>query len=112
MATTIHEPPKLERRPPMGVGNGGARGMVPAGGLPRTAQKYAPPPASTGIWVILAAIGMTFAAFTSALIVRKGGATDWRHFTLPAILYLNTLILLASSVTLEFARKRVARSEE
>lgn len=108
MATTIHEPPKLERRPPMSVGNGGVRGMVPAGGLPRTAQKYAPPPASTGIWVILAAIGMTFAAFTSALIVRKGGATDWRHFTLPAILYLNTLILLASSVTLEFARKRVA----
>ena len=108
MATTIHEPPRLERRPPTGVGIGDLRGMVPAGGLPRTAQKYAPPPASTGIWVILAAIGMTFAALTSALIVRKGGANDWRHFTLPSILYLNTLTLLASSVTLELARKRVA----
>jgi cytochrome c oxidase subunit III len=108
MASTIHELPKLERRPPTGIGDDGLRGMVPAGGLPRTAQKYAPPPASTGIWVILAAIGMTFAALTSALVVRKGGATDWRHFTLPSILYLNTLILLASSVTLEFARKRVA----
>jgi cytochrome c oxidase subunit III len=108
MASTIHEVPKLERRPPMGGGNGGFRDMVPAGGLPRTAQKYAPAPASTGIWVVLAAIGMTFAAFTSALVVRKGGATDWRHFTLPSILYLNTLVLIASSVTLEFARKRVA----
>ena len=108
MATTIHEPPRLERRPPTGVGNGSLRGLVPVGGLPRTAQKYAPPPASTGIWVILAAIGMTFAALTSALVVRKGGATDWRHFTLPSILYLNTLVLLASSVTLEFSRKRVA----
>jgi len=105
MASTIHERPKLERRP---SGNGGPRGMVPAGGLPRTLQKYAPPPASTGIWVILASIGMTFAALTSALVVRKGGAPDWHHFTLPSILYLNTLILLASSVTLEFARKRVA----
>lgn len=108
MASTIHELPKLERRLPTGSGNGGLRGMVPTNGLPRTAQRYAPPPASTGIWVILAAIGMTFAALTSALVVRKGGATDWRHFTLPSILYLNTLVLVASSITLEIARKRVA----
>jgi len=108
MATTVHEAPKLERRPTVSAGNGGFRDMVPAGGSPRTLQKYAPPPASTGIWVILAAIGMSFAALTSALIVRKGGATDWRHFTLPSILYLNTLVLLASSVALEVSRKRVA----
>lgn len=71
-------------------------------------QQYAPPPASTGIWVILAAIGMSFAALTSALVVRKGASNDWRHFTLPSVLYLNTLILVASSVSLEVARKRVA----
>jgi cytochrome c oxidase subunit 3 len=51
---------------------------------------------------------MTFAALTSALVVRKGGAVDWQHFTLPSILYLNTIVLLASSVTLEFGRRRVA----
>jgi cytochrome c oxidase subunit 3 len=71
-------------------------------------QEYAPPPASTGIWVILAAITMSFAALTSALVVRKGGAIDWRHFTLPSILYLNTVVLLGSSVTLEISRRRVA----
>jgi cytochrome c oxidase subunit 3 len=82
--------------------------MVPAGGLPRTMPQYAPAPASTGIWVILAAIGMTFAALTSALVVRKGSSNDWRHVTLPSILYLNTLILLASSISLEVARKKVS----
>jgi len=82
--------------------------MVPAGGLPRTTQRYAPPPASTGIWVVLAAIAMSFAALTSALVVRKGGATDWRHFTLPSVLYFNTLLLIASSVTLEVSRKRIS----
>ena len=56
---------------------------------------------------MLASITMTFAAFTSALIVRQGAALDWRHLTLPRILYFNTLLLLASSVTLEIARRRV-----
>jgi cytochrome c oxidase subunit 3 len=51
---------------------------------------------------------MSFAAFTSALVVRQGGSTDWRHFTLPSMLYLDTFALLASSVTLEIGRRRVA----
>ena len=51
---------------------------------------------------------MMFAAFSSALIVRKGSSLDWQTFTLPSILYFNTLILLASSVTLEVSRRRVA----
>ena len=65
-------------------------------------------PARTGVWVGLAAISMTFAAFTSALIVRQGSAVDWDHIALPRILYLNTAILLLSSLTLEIGRRRVA----
>jgi cytochrome c oxidase subunit III len=64
----------------------------------------------TGIWVIIAAIFMCFSALVSAMIVREGAAPDWRHFHLPWILYLNTLILLASSVTLEFSRRRIAHN--
>jgi cytochrome c oxidase subunit III len=45
-------------------------------------------------------------AFTSALFVREG-TTDWGHLVLPPILYLNTLLLLASSVTLEICRDRL-----
>jgi cytochrome c oxidase subunit III len=62
-------------------------------------------PAETGIWVAIAAISMTFASLISALIVRQGVALDWLHFQLPRILYLNTAILLASSVTLEISRR-------
>ena len=112
MATTVQPPTvkEMEKRSgsQSGPGNSGWRPLVPQGGDPRLLQEYAPPPASTGIWVGLAAISMTFAALTSALIVRKGGAVDWQHFTLPSILYLNTLVLLASSVTLELGRRRVA----
>jgi cytochrome c oxidase subunit 3 len=108
MATTVHEPPKIERIPSHDSGNGGWRNLVPAGGDLRRVKDPSPAPASTGIWVGLAGITMTFAAFTSALIVRQGGASDWQHFTLPPILYLNSLVIIASSVALEIARRQIA----
>jgi cytochrome c oxidase subunit III len=108
MATTVHEPPKVELRRPRNAGNGGWRNLVPADGEPCAVQDYSPPPASTGIWVVVYAISMTFAALTSALIVRKGSSLDWQSFTLPSILYLNTALILFSSATLEMARRRVA----
>ena len=112
MATTIHEPPQIDRRrlpeDTKHSGNGGRRNLVPADGDLRAVQDYSPPASSTGIWVVLFAITMMFAAFTSALVVRKGASLDWRHFSLPSILYFNTVLLLASSVTLEVARRRVA----
>ena len=112
MATTIHpptaQPTRATSRPNASSGNGGWRNLVPEGGDLRVAQEYAPPPASTGVWVFVAGVSMTFAALTSALVVRKGGAVEWRHFTLPYILYLNTVVLLASSLTLEISRRRVA----
>jgi len=111
MATTVHEPPQIDPRklPDAGhSGNGGWRNLAPADGDLRVVQDYSPPASSTGIWVVLFAITMMFAAFTSALVVRKGASLDWRHFTLPSILYFNTVLLLASSVTLEVSRRRVA----
>ncbi|SRR5258708_6249140 len=65
-------------------------------------------PARTGIWVGLAAISMTFAALTSALIVRRGSGNDWNPIALPPILYFNTVLLVFSSMTLELARRKVA----
>ena len=112
MATTVHDPPKIEeRRDQLPVisdsGNGGRGTLVPASGNFRAVKDYAPPPSSTGIWVVLASITMSFAAFTSALIVRQGSSLDWRHLSLPRILYFNTLLLLASSFTLEVGRRQV-----
>lgn len=109
MATTVHEPPRVDERrePSHGNFHGGGHNLVPANGNLRAVKDYSPPPASTGIWVVLASITMTFAAFTSALIVRQGSALDWRHLTLPNILYFNTLVLLSSSAALELARRRL-----
>jgi cytochrome c oxidase subunit III len=62
---------------------------------------------SSGIWVGVFAITMSFAAFTSALFVREG-TSDWSHIALPSVLYFNTLVLLVSSFTLELSRRSLA----
>lgn len=109
MATTTQHPPKVEeRRPSVKSGGGGPRNLVPVEGDLRRVKDHAPPPASTGMWVVLASITMSFAAFTSALIVRQGGANDWKHLVLPPILYFNTLVLIASSIALEVARRQLS----
>jgi len=113
MATTL-PPPKPEELEQPGrsgngsTGNGDWQNLVPAYGNFRTMEEYSPPPSSSAIWVGIAAICMSFAAFTSALIVRQGASNDWRHITLPSILFVSTMLLVASSVTLEVARRRVA----
>src|SRR6202163_2561015 len=111
MATKVHEPPHVDahRLPDYGhSGNGNGRNLVPADGDRRLALDYSPPPSSTAIWVVLFSVTMMFAAFTSALFVRKGSSLDWRTFTLPSIVYFNTLLLIASSVTLAISRRHVA----
>ncbi len=115
MATTVHEPPKVRtRKLPFGkagtgYGGRGWRDRPPCDGDSLALGDRSPSASKTGVWVGLAAITMSFAALTSALVVRQGSATDWLHVTFPAVLYLNTLVLLASSFTLEFARRRFAR---
>ncbi len=59
-----------------------------------------------GLAVGLAPVVMFFVAFTSAYIVRQGLGGDWRSTVLPPILWVNTVILLASSFTVEQARRR------
>jgi cytochrome c oxidase subunit 3 len=59
----------------------------------------------TGLYVLLAASTMVFAAFTSAMVVRRGLSDDWSSMHKPPILFVNTAILLCSSVALEIARR-------
>ena len=59
----------------------------------------------TGIIVLMCASTMTFIAFVSAMVVRRGLNTDWRHFQLPHILWWNTAILIVSSVVIDCARR-------
>ena len=59
----------------------------------------------TGMLVLMAGVTMLFAAFTSAYIVRKGISDDWLPTAIPGLVWLNTVVLLASSLTLERARR-------
>jgi len=76
--------------------------------------------ARLGLAVALTPIMMLFVAFTSAYIVRQGLPTfdpntntvvhDWIPVRLPTLLFLvNTCVLLLSSVTIERARRQLAR---
>lgn len=76
--------------------------------------------ARLGLAVALTPITMLFVAFTSAYIVRQGLPTfdphtntvvhDWIPVPLPTRLFLvNTCVLLLSSVTIEYARRQLAR---
>ncbi len=64
--------------------------------------------AQMGLWALLATITMLFAGFTSAYLVRRAGS-DWQPILSPSVLWLNTVLLLASSMTLEIAREAMNR---
>lgn len=64
--------------------------------------------AKLGLWMAMGSIAMLFAAFTSAYIVRSAGQ-DWVPLEIPSILWVNTVILLLSSVTMEISRRSFQR---
>jgi len=93
--TTVASPPPLPPPPP-------------GAAAPPLVAEVPLRPAETGVWIAIATISMTFAALTSAMVVRGSAAPDWRHFRLPPLLYVNTVVLLASSAVLEAGRRRRA----
>jgi cytochrome c oxidase subunit 3 len=76
--------------------------------------------ARLGLGVGVTGIVMIFVSLTSAYLVRQGLPTldprtdtlvhDWLPVHLPRLLLINTVVLLISSVTMELARRQVARA--
>jgi cytochrome c oxidase subunit 3 len=58
-----------------------------------------------GIWIALVPVLVLFLALASALVLRQDYRVGWRTVALPHILWLNTIILLASSLVLERGRR-------
>jgi cytochrome c oxidase subunit 3 len=58
-----------------------------------------------GLFVLLAGCVMVFGAFTGAFVFRRGLSGDWASMPKPPILFVNTAVLLASSLALEMARR-------
>jgi cytochrome c oxidase subunit 3 len=101
----------------IGKGNGGGGGNTPpaggnGGGDGVNGGRKGQPSASKyyiGIAIAIVAILMFFMALASAFLIRKGTG-GWVPVHIPGLLWLNTAVLLASSATLEMARKRLANS--
>jgi cytochrome c oxidase subunit 3 len=63
--------------------------------------------------IALAGILMFFAALVSAYTVRRGFPnSDWQALEVPRILWLNTLVLLASSFTLARSRRHLLSGDD
>ena len=65
-------------------------------------------PKKFGMWLFLASVLMLFAALTSAYIVRQAEG-NWLYFDLPQVFYSTTIVILLSSVTMQwgyFAAKK------
>jgi cytochrome c oxidase subunit III len=107
----------IGQKPPMppatGGGDDGRGGDIPDYGARLRRARL-------GLICAIATVGMVFISLTSAYIFRRGLPTfdgsvnsyvrDWGRVDLPwALLGVNTLILLASSVTMELARRKAAR---
>lgn len=58
-----------------------------------------------GMGLGLTSISMLFIALTSAYIVRHGLSSDWENVRMPPVVLVNTMVLLASSITLEKTRR-------
>ncbi len=65
-----------------------------------------------GMWVALASILMLFTALSSAYIVRAASANDWQPLRMPRVLLLSTAVIIVSSITLEFARRKLKSGEQ
>jgi cytochrome c oxidase subunit III len=115
--TATLDEPKVSRgdagKPPSWRDGGDDDGR-PHAGLPDYATRLRR--ARLALLVALIPILMLFVSFTSAYVVRQGLPTldpgtnqlvrDWIPVKLPALLLVNTLVLLVSSVGMEFARRQ------
>ena len=59
------------------------------------------------MWLTLAAVSMMFMGLTSAYVVSQGLGPAWQQIHLRPLVWLDTAILLLSSLAMEQARRRV-----
>ena len=110
MATmvTSTRPPVIKKGPGTGPGLPGPNGN----GSKRGGGSFRDPEAHAnryriGMWVGLASVTMMFTSLSSAYIVRAGSANDWVRLPMPPVLVASTILILASSVTIELARRKL-----
>ncbi len=68
-------------------------------------------PARVGLWVFMAVVTSLFGLFLSAYAMRMHHGVGWCHLTIPPILWINTLVLVAASVALQLSSRAVDRGQ-
>lgn len=106
MVATLTKP-KVSATKDGGTGSSGGSGGGPSGRGGGTDNHHT---AQIGLWLFLATVTMLFAGLTSALIIRRS-SPDWQPIYFPHLLWLNTGVILLSSLTLEIARASLSRSQ-
>jgi cytochrome c oxidase subunit III len=91
-----------------GPGGGDAAGVDGNGNWPSRGAAPTDPArtASMGMAFALAAIAMLFVAFTTTYLGHRGDG-EWKPVPLPWILWLDTGILIASSIAVEWGRRQL-----
>jgi cytochrome c oxidase subunit 3 len=80
-------------------------GLSPAGlDAPAVSQQ------KVGLWVFLAVVGGLFALFGSAFVMRNADA-DWQRLPMPPLIWVNTAVLVLSSVYLRAAVRAARRHD-
>lgn len=99
-----------------GTGGNGSRGgpQPPNGGggdgNRRALRDSTPQQYRIGMWLALSAILMMFAALSSAYVFRSTRMQQgWQAFSVPAMLWVSTALILSSSATFEVARRALRR---
>jgi cytochrome c oxidase subunit III len=88
--------------PPTGRNGGGDDGKRPGRDNSSPKRYY------TGMALGIVSILMLFMALAATFLVLRGGR-NWVPVHIPTLMWINTVVLLASSATLEFARHRLAQ---
>jgi cytochrome c oxidase subunit III len=79
--------------------------------MPNTEKtQYGVNPKKFVLWAFLITVTMLFAAFTSGLIVRRAQG-NWMFFNVPNIFNYNTIIILLSSVSMQWAYNAAKKDE-
>jgi len=84
------------------IGEGGSGDGMGWDGWSRGGEGLPLPTAKLGLWLLLGAIAMLFAAFSSAYIARMP-LPDWVSTPKPPLLWFNTAVLIISSLTAQWA---------
>jgi cytochrome c oxidase subunit III len=98
-ATPPLEPPVVRR----GTDWGGNDGGPLTGG-----EGFPVPTAKLGLWVFMGVVTVLFSIIASTYVTRMGFA-DWRPLPEPGLLWLNTGVLILSSVAMQWAQVAARR---